>query len=170
MGNEVPLVGIDINLVFQLLNTLIMFLLLKKFLFKPTTEFLNKRTQKIKGDIEEAENMKEEVNTLKADYEGKLANIKEEGNEIINQATKAANERKAEIIKEAQKEAERVIARANAEIERNKNKALDDFKKQVVDMTLVTASKFVESELDKSNHEKLLNQFIAEMRDSKWQN
>lgn len=167
--NPAPLVGIDWNLVFQMINTIILYFLLRRFLFKPVTEFMKNRREDIKSDIDEAEKNNKEAKELKAKYEEKLASVKEEGEQIIKEARQKAADQKEEILNDAQKEADRLIERANKEIERSKTKALDEYKKEAVDMTLLAASKFVDKELDKNSHEKLISEFIEEMRDEKWQ-
>ncbi len=65
------LVEFSWTFVFQIINTIVIFLLLRHFLFKPTTDFMEKRTRDIEKDIEDAETMKQEAATLKASYEEK---------------------------------------------------------------------------------------------------
>ncbi|MTI66856.1 MAG: F0F1 ATP synthase subunit B [Firmicutes bacterium] len=163
------MVGIDWNLVFQMINTIVLYFLLRRFLFKPVTEYMKNRREDIKNDIDEAEKNNKEAKELKAKYEEKLASVKEEGEQIIKEARQKAADQKEKILNDAEKEADRLMERANKEIERSKTKALDEYKKEAVDMTLLAASKFVDKELDKDNHEKLISEFIEEMRDEKWQ-
>lgn len=170
MNNATPLVGLDVNFFFQIANTLVLFLLLRHFLFKPVTEFMTNRTEGIKDKIEDADRKNNEAETLRKQYEAKIADINKEGEAILNDYRNKAEARREEIIKDAQLEAQRIMDRTNVEIERTKRKALEDLKEEVVDMTLLATTKFVEKELDKDNHEKLINEFIEEMRVEQWKN
>ncbi len=169
-GNFAPLIGIDMNLVFQWINTLVMFLVLRHFLYKPIVETMEKRKLKIKNNLEDADRSNKEAKELKAEYERKIAGIKEEGQEIIREATRNANTKRDVIIKEAQEEAKAILARAEVESQRRMEKAMDEYKQEVVGMTLMTAQRFIDVKLDEEGHEKLIHQFIEEMGDASWQN
>lgn len=164
------LVEFDWTFFFMLVNFLILYLVLKKLLFKPVTEFMNNRTKGIEDAFKEAEDKKNEAETLYADYRGKLDNIKEERNQIIKDATKRAEERSDEIIKTAQQEANSIIKRANLDIERERQKAINDLKDHISTLAMMAASKIIEKELDEKAHQQLIQQFIDEVGETTWQN
>jgi F-type H+-transporting ATPase subunit b len=165
------LVGINPdNFLMQMANTIVLFLLLRHFLFKPVTEHMANRTKKIEGNIQDADRLKKEAQDLKADYEHKIAQIKEEGQELIREATRNANAKRDEIIKEANGEAKSIIDRAELEAKRSMDKALDEYKKEIVAMTLHTTERFIDVKLDDQGHEKLINDFLGDLEDRTWQN
>ncbi|SDJ89534.1 F0F1 ATP synthase subunit B [Natronincola ferrireducens] len=155
---------------FQLVNTLIIFIVLRRFLFKPATEFMDNRTKGIESALEDAANKNKEVEALKAQYEGKLADIKEERNEIIREATKRAEERSDEIIKTAEMEAQKVIDRGRQDIERERQKAVNELKDQISTLAIMAASKVIEEELNQTTHQKMVEEFIKEVGETQWQN
>ncbi len=165
-----PLVGINWDFVFQIINTIIIFLVLKKFLFKPVTEFMENRRKTIEDSIKVAENKNREVDGLKAEYQSKLDSIKEERNEMIKEASKRADQRGEEIIKKAELEAKKIIDKANLDIERERQKALNELKDQMSELVIMAASKIVEKELDKNQHDAMIKEFIKEVGEAKWQN
>lgn len=169
-GEFAPLIGIDKMLVFQWINTLVMFLVLRHFLYKPIVQTMEKRRLKIKNNLEDADRSNKEAKELKAEYERKLAAVKEEGQEIIREATRNANAKRDAIIKEAHDEAKAILDRADIESQRRMEKAMDEYKQEVVGMTLMTAQRFIDVKLDEEGHEKLIHQFIEEMGDASWQN
>ncbi|AOY75580.1 F0F1 ATP synthase subunit B [Clostridium formicaceticum] len=156
--------------VFQIVNTLIIFLVLRRFLFKPTTEFMENRTKGIEDAIEEAATKNKEAEELKTQYEAKLDNIKDERNQIIKEATKRAEERSEEIIKAAQAEAEKIIEKGQQDIQRERQKTVNELKDQISTLAIMAASKVIEEELNEKAHKKMIEQFIKEVGETQWQN
>ncbi|AKL93733.1 F-type ATP synthase subunit B [Clostridium aceticum] len=156
--------------IFQIVNTLIIFLVLRRFLFKPTTEFMENRTKSIEDAIEEATTKNKEAEEIKAQYEVKLDNIKDERNQIIKEATKRADEKGDEIIKAAQAEAQKIIEKGQQDIQREKQKTLNELKDQISTLAIMAASKVIEEELNEKAHKKMIEQFIKEVGETQWQN
>lgn len=156
--------------VFQIINTIIIFLVLRRFLFKPATEFMDNRTKGIENALEEADMKNKEAEELKGQYEEKLAKIKDERNEIIREATKRAEERSNEIIKAAEVEAQKIKEKGQHEVERERQKTVNELKDQISTLAIMAASKVVEEELNQQAHEKMIQEFIKEVGEAQWQN
>lgn len=154
------LVGIDFNIILQLVNTLVLFLLLRHFLFRPVSEFMASRRDKIKQSFDQARGEEEQAQKLKGEYETKLKGIREEAQNIIREASIKAEERKQEIVKEAKKEAERILARAQKEIQLEKEKAMSEIKTQIVDLAIISAQKVIEKNLDNKTCRGIVSDFI----------
>ena len=170
MGLKLGLVEISWSFVFQIVNTIILFLILKKLLFKPVSEFMEKRRAEIEGSIKEAEMKNEEAENYKAQYISKIGHSEEEGRQIIRDAAKRAEERANEIIKSAHKEAEEIKQRANLEIERERKKAINSLKDEIASIAMLAASKVVQEDLNDQKHNTLVRKFIDEVGETKWQN
>jgi F-type H+-transporting ATPase subunit b len=99
------LVEFSWTFVFQIVNTLILYLVLKKFLFVPVTEFIQGRQDEIQSSYDDAEKTNEEAKNLKSEYENKLDKVEEEKQEILIAAKKKADEQGSEIIKESKEQA-----------------------------------------------------------------
>lgn len=148
---------------------LVMFTLLSYLLFNPAREFLKKRQDKIKNDIDTAQADKEQALLLKEDYEARIKNIEKEADEILSQARQKALQN-AEVIKaEANEEAARIIARANAQIELDKKKATDDMKKEMISIASLMAGKAVAASIDAKVQDSLLEETLKEIGDDTWQ-
>ncbi len=163
------LVELSWSFVFQLINTLGLFLILKYLLFEPVTKFMRNRENEIKNQIQQAKDLESEALTFKAQYESKLSTAEEEGKEIVKKHIQRAENRAFEIVKSAEAEIESMKLNAHRELERERVKAVNELKDQISELTIMAASKVVEKELKENDHRSLINDFISEVGDAKWQ-
>lgn len=169
-GLKLGLVEFNATFFFQIVNTFVLFLILKHFLFEPVTNFMEKRKNEIADEIKKAENKHKEAINLKEKYNDKLKQVDSEGKKIIKEARKDAKEQASEIISKAREEEKQIRLDNQKEIEREKIKAIDSLKDEISNLSIMTASKVIEKDLDKSDHQELIDQFIDEVGDVKWQN
>lgn len=155
---------------FQIANTLILFLFLKKFLFKPVTEFMTAREEEISGSYKDAEEKNEEADKIKSEYLEKISKAEEEGRTIVKEASKRAEKRAEEIVKDAEHEVSSMRDKAKLDIEREKTKAVNALKDDIAGLAIMAATKVVEKDLKEEEHKDLINKFIDEVGDAKWQN
>lgn len=164
------LVELSWTFVFQLINTLILYLILRKFLFGPVTNFMQKRENEIKNQIQHAKQLDEEAQKLKADYEAKLLLAEDEGRDVVKKYTQRAENRAFEIVKTAEAEVDNMKLNAHRELERERVKAVNELKGQISELTILAASKVVEKDLNEADHKELINKFISEVGETQWQN
>ena len=165
-----PLVNFNFTFFIQIVNTLILFFVLKRILFKPVTEFMDKRTQGIENAIQEAEDKKQESDRLKDEYEQKIQDIQLERNKIIEEATQKARIKTDEILEIANEEAKQILEKAKNEIDREKQKMMNELKDEISTLALLAASKVIEKDLDSNTHEQMIQQFIDKVGEQQWQN
>ncbi len=164
------LVEISWTLVFQLINTIILFLILRKLLFKPVSAMMAGRQNAIVESIKEAENKNVEADQLKLEYQRKLEGAQAEGREIIKDASKRAEARAEEIISQSQQEAMKMKDRAEADIQREKQKAANMMKEELAALAVMAAGKIIGKDLDEKGHDKLIKEFIDEVGETAWSN
>ncbi|MGL5327663.1 MAG: F0F1 ATP synthase subunit B [Peptostreptococcaceae bacterium] len=164
---EKELIGITSDLIFQLINTTLVFLLLKKLLFKPVLDIVDAREQEIQDNLAKGEVAKNQGIALKSEYEEKVSRAKEEGQEIIKQATLRAEQKSTEIIDNAKYDATQIKEKAERDIEQERQKAMNEIKDDISDIALLAASKVIEKDIDKNKHEDLINDFIKKVGESK---
>lgn len=162
-----PVVTISVELVFQIINTVILFLVLKKILFKPVLNIIEKRENMIQEDLAEGSKAKNEGIALKEEYEQKVSLAKDEGREIIKQATARAEEKSNQIIEDAKAEANALKAKATKEIAQEKEQAIAEIRNDISDIAILAASKVLEEDIDKAKHEDLIEKFIKEVGEAK---
>ena len=156
--------------IFLMIAMLIMFTFLSYFLFNPVRNFLQKRQEKVKGELETAAKDKEDAHLLKMEYESKLKEINQEAEVILSEARQKALKNEAKIVDEAKEEAAKIIARAHAQIELERKKAADDMKKQMVEIASLMAEKAVRGAIDVKLEDALVEETLREIGESTWQN
>ncbi len=146
-----------------------LFLVASYFLFNPVRNMMNKRTEKIKGELEDAAKNQADAQALKEEYEGKLKEIDKEAEKILSDARKRALENENAIIQKAKEEAAAIIERAGTEAELEKQKAADDMKREMVVLASMMAGKVVKASIDTTVQESLINETLKEIGESTWQ-
>lgn len=142
---------------------LIVFVVLWKFAFPQINTMLAARTEKIQGQMEEAEGMRTDADKLLAEYRQQLANAREEANRIIDEARTAAEQMRKDLNTKAEREAQGIVERANEEIRSERDRVFAELKGQVADIAVELAGRVVGQSLDKNAHEKLIDDYIAEV-------
>lgn len=142
-------------------NLLLQMYLIKRFLFKPINEILEKRRQMAAAQIREAEEAKAEAIAMKTEYEGNMAEAKEKANEILTSAQKTAAIQSEEMLKEASAQVAAMKAKAESDIAQEKRKAVNEIKNEIGDMAMEIAGKVIERELSEEDHAKLIDEFIT---------
>lgn len=167
------LIGFDAQLLFEsfwtAINIFILFFGLSYLLFNPVRNVLEKRRQKIAGELAEAADDKKSAAAMKAEYEAKLKEVSKEADGILEEARRKAKIREAEIVEEARAEAARIIERAGREIELEKKKALDDMKQEIISIASVMAGKVVAASINTTVQDALIDETLKEMGESTWQ-
>lgn len=153
------------TLIAQLCNLFIQVLLIKKFLFKPVREILEKRKAKADAEILDATKAKEDALAMKSEYEQNMQEAKNKANEILANAQKTATLQSEEILREANAQAVQIKTKAERDIEQEKRKAVNDIKNEIGGMALEIAGKVIEREVSAEDHTKLIDEFINKVGD-----
>ena len=151
------------------LSVFVMFTFLSYLLFNPARDFLKKRAQRVKDNIDSAEKAKADAEALRLEYEDKLRNIHMEENEILSAARKKALENEAKILEEARAEAAAIIARADKQAELEMKKAQDDIKKEIITVASMIAGKVVSEKIDTDIQDSLVDDTLKEIGEQTWQ-
>ena len=160
-GDITEFMSIDLTtIIATLLNTLILFLVLKHFLFDKVNKVVGERQKDIQDSYDRAEEAEKNAQKLEADYNEKIGQAKEESAEIIRDATKKAQARADEIIDEARVEAKGIRVNAENEIEREKKIAVNAIKDEISQIAFSAAAAVVEKDLTSEDNEKLIEKFI----------
>ena len=145
---------------FVLLNTLAIYFIAKKFLFVPIMNMIKARQDEIDNMYLEAGNAKDEALALEAEYKEKLSQATITGERMVKEAVERGHNREEEILRQANLEAEAIMAKASADIAREKKKALNDAKDEISDIAMAIAEKVVGRELSGADHSDLVDGFI----------
>lgn len=154
------------DMVYAIINFLILVAILNKFLYKPVTKMLDERKNEIKNNLSQAELAKQEAEKLKEEYAGQIQNAKTEANEIITRANKMGEETKNEIVAQAKQEAEKISQKAQEEIKLEKTKALTEIRDEVASLAILAAEKIISKKIDSKDQEKMIKDFVKEVGDA----
>ena len=159
---------ISINLwqiLVSLVNLLLLFLIVKKFLYKPVKKMLETRQNTIDGDYAAAEEAKNEALKNQKAYEEKLSNAKTEADGVIQSAVDTAASREKEILAEAKEKAEGIMRKAREDAELEKRKAQEGIKQEIISVSTLLAEKMLEREINAQDHEQMIDSFIDSIGD-----
>lgn len=159
------MLNLDWNIVWTIVNILVLFLLLKHFLFKPITEMMESRTAEIENNLKDAEDQKQKASELTAQYEEKLQGAHAEAAQIVSEARQRGQREYDAILKTAGQDAQKEQERARADMEREREEMLRGVQENVTELVLLTASKLSQKELDEESDRKLVDSFLSEAGD-----
>lgn len=156
------MLNLDWNIVWTIVNILVLFLLLKHFLFKPITEMMESRTAEIENNLKDAEDQKQKASELTAQYEEKLQGAHAEAAQIVSEARQRGQREYDAILKTVGQDAQKEQERARADMEREREEMLRGVQENVTELVLLTASKLSQKELDEESDRKLVDSFLSE--------
>lgn len=150
------------NFIWAAINFILLFILLKIFLFKPVGKIMDERTRTIQDDLDAAKKSKEEAEALKKEYEDSISEAKEKAQEIIMKAHEDAESEKTAILKKSQEEADQMISDANKTIENERKRVLAQAQTQIADLAIEAASKIIGENLDDEKNRRLVDDFLSD--------
>ena len=160
---------ISINLwqiLISLANLVILFLLVKKFLFKPVKELFAKRQAELDHQYAAADAAEQAAQEHKNAWEQKMQSANDEADAIIQEATDAAKYRAAQIVEEANAKAAGIQSRAEAEALLTQKQAEEGIKREIVEVSSAIAEKMLEREINEQDHRALIDAFLEEIGES----
>ncbi len=158
--------GLGINLgylISQIINFVLLLVLLRVFLYKPVLNMLDRRREKIRTDLDEADKARSQAEAAKQEYEKQLEQAREERRSIVAQASEQAEKMREEILEKARVEAQQLASKTEEDMEALRRQALVGAQDEIVDLALAAAGKVVGESLDEKAHRRLIQEFIAEV-------
>jgi len=166
VGQFEAFVGVNLwTALFILLNTLTIFFVARKFLFKPVMKIIRERQQEIDEMYTKAGEAKEQAAALRTEYEEKLSAATDKADCLVKEAVARGQSREEEILRQANAEANAIREKASADIAQEKKKAINDAKDEISVIAMAVASKVVGRELTADDQSQLVDQFIDELGD-----
>ena len=156
LGVNLPL------LVVFIVNFIVLFVLLRLFLYKPVMKMLDERAKRTKDAMELAEVTRKEFEQAKVEVQKQIEKGRQEGQAIISQAMQVGERLKEESRQEAQKQAQVIVDRTRSELEAEREKIVGDLRREFVDIAISAAEKVIKETLDKEKHRKLIEETLQE--------
>ncbi|MBE6712985.1 MAG: F0F1 ATP synthase subunit B [Ruminococcaceae bacterium] len=148
------------SILISLANLIILFLIIKKFLYKPVKKMMDARKEAIDEQYRRAKQAENDALLHKKEYEEKLSGAKEEAEQILRRAEQNAKDRERDILGDAKAESERILRRAEENAAMEMKKAEDTIKNEIVDVSAKLSEKILKREISKQDHALLIDDFI----------
>ena len=153
-----------------LCNVFILYIILKKFFWEKIKKFMDDRAAAVQDAIDAAEAVNKRADEKMANYSKRIANVEEEGREIIKASKQQADAQAQIIIEEARQQASDIIAKAEKTIEQEKAQAMEEMRKEIASIAMLAAEQIVGREIDNVGQDAIIDQAIEDARSAKWQN
>ena len=141
---------------------LILFILLRIFLFKPVHKMMDNRTAEVQNNLDSAEKSRADAEELKQQYTDSLSNAKTEADGIIAAARAEAVHEKERILAQSEDEAKQIIADANKAIESERKRVMQQAQSEIAALAMEAASKIIGANLDDEKNRKLVDDFLSD--------
>jgi F-type H+-transporting ATPase subunit b len=153
-----------------LCNVFILYIILRKFFWEKIKKFMDDRAAAVQDAIDAAEAVNKRADEKMASYSKRIANVEEEGREIIKASKQQADAQAQIIIEEARKQASDIIAKAERTIEQERLAATEEMRKEIASIAMLAAEQIVGKEIDNVGQDAIIDQVIEDARSAKWQN
>jgi F-type H+-transporting ATPase subunit b len=153
-----------------LCNVFILYIILRKFFWEKIKKFMDDRAAAVQDAIDAAEAVNKRADEKMANYSKRIANVEEEGREIIKASKQQADAQAQIIIEEARQQASDIIAKAERTIEQEKTQAMEEMRKEIASIAMLAAEQIVGREIDNVGQDAIIDQAIEDARSAKWQN
>ncbi|MBI4496285.1 MAG: F0F1 ATP synthase subunit B [Chloroflexi bacterium] len=149
--------GINLpGLVAQIVNVALLLVILRAFALPAVVRMLDERSARIRESLEAAEQMRRQATRAEQQVQEQIEQGRREGQAILQQAAQLGEQMKEQAREEARKEAEAIINRARAEITLEREMAMNELRRQFVDLAVLAAERVIQQELDRSKHQRLI--------------
>ena len=158
------------EIIFAMVNFLILVFVLGKFIYKPFLGMLENRKQMIQEKFDRADAVNKRADARMAKYNRQIAGAEEESREIIRDAKQKAEAQAQAIIDEAKAEAAEIIAKAERTIEMEQAKAIEGLHNEIAELALLAAEQIVGDKIEDAGQEAIVDRVIRNAREAEWQN
>lgn len=153
------------QILISLADLVILFLLLRKFLYKPVHKMLDERKKAIDDQYRDADDAKRIAEEDRDEWEQKMQTAEDTANKILQNATANASRRSDAIIAEAKDKADGIMRSAENEAELERLKAADNIKNDIVDISAALTEKLLSREINSEDHQAFIDSFIEDIGD-----
>jgi len=164
--NTLDVISVNlVNILVSLSNLLIIFLILKKFLFKPVRNIIASRKAQIDADYAKADEAAKKAQASQEQWEATLAGAHAQADEILATARVNAQRRGEAMTNLANEKANLIVRRAQEDAELEKRKAKEQIKKDMAEVSVLLTEKMLDREINADDHRELIDSFIETIGD-----
>ncbi|MDD6619248.1 MAG: F0F1 ATP synthase subunit B [Lachnospiraceae bacterium] len=156
------MVSIDINLVFTIINLIVFYLLMKKFLIGPINGIMEKREHMIEQQMEQARQTQADAASLKEEYKEALRGAQAESAQMIENARENAKKEYDRILEDASKKSAKMLEDSRKTIEREREQTLQDMQSQIAQLAIAAVGKVLPGEITQEDNNRYYERFLKE--------
>ena len=165
MDQAIEALGLNLGqLIAQIANFFVLLIILRLTLYKPILKMLDERKQRIAEGLNAAELARAEAAQAQANIESQLAEGRKQGQEIVANAQQIAARIQAEAREQATRDRDASLERARAEIQLERDRAIAELRGEFADITVSAAEKVIGQSLDRTAHQRIIDEALAETR------
>lgn len=155
-----PNVGL---MVWVLAIFVIVFLILRKWVFPVIGQALDARAASISGAIDSAEDLRKQADEVLAEYQQRLAEARTQADEIVTRARQAGEAHQKQVVEQARAERERLIEQTRRDVEAETRRAIDEIRREVADLTVLATEKVTRKVLTDDDQRRLVADALSEL-------
>lgn len=155
----------DFNILWTLINLILLFVLMKLFLFKPIKKTLDKRRELIDNQFKDANEKEKSALELYSEYQSQLDGVEDEKKEILIEARENAKTQYNKIMERAQSDADKLKADAKRASELESEKARLMIKEEIAELAMKTAEKIIGDNAGVQTDSNIYDEFLSEGSD-----
>ena len=152
---------LDLNIVWTVINLLIIYAIIRIFLFKPVNKILAARQAEIDRQFSDAQSAQDAAAELKKQYEDSMSGMAQEKTAVINEARGRAGEEYERIVADAHAQADKILADARTLADREQEKRMQQAQEEIADLVVAATAKIVASKTSAEEDRELYNQFLG---------
>ena len=152
-----------VDILLYIVNLVILFLVLRKFLYKPVAKFLAAREKSIADQLDEAAQKYEEAESMREKYENLITESKNEATEIVSRGHQRAEQQYNEAVARGKEEVDNLVQRALKEIDMERKAAYDVMRVQIAEMAVSLAEKVLEREVTMEDNQQIIDEFFEKV-------
>ena len=153
----------SVTFIITIVNITILYLILRKILFKPVTKFMADRTKRVQDSLDQAKQDKNAAQKLLADYQRKLANAAEDAEDIRKTAHEKAKAEAAQIVAEGKEAADALLAAGRKHLEGERQAMLARFKLEAAALVMAASARLAQRELTGDDNRRYAAMLLDEL-------
>ena len=159
-----PLVQVDPGLfIWTIVTFLVLLTLLAKFAWRPLLEALESRQSAIRKSLDDAQQAKQELERVNQESTQIVNRARVDAEAIITQSRSDGDRLREEIKQKARAEADHIVKNAERQIQLETSRALEQIRREAVDLSVMIASKIIQRNLSREDNERLIDEALAQV-------
>jgi F-type H+-transporting ATPase subunit b len=151
------------EIVWGAISFTILFVLLAKFAYPSIKQGMQARTDRIRDNLDDAERVRTEANTILEEYQRQLADARNESNRIIEEARQTADQLRRDLMQRAEAEVNELKQRTQDDINAARDRTMGELREQVAGLAIELAEKVVGANLDRQTNLALIDRYIEQV-------